>query len=356
MAIPTEAIGSIPRTARLVSAIKAFDEGRLAGEELELAYDDAVRKTVAQLEATGSPIIGDGEQRKTHSFATYPTEGMKNLAQDGFILPFADGHTRCLPRLTAGPFRYGASADRFVARTRLLTRLPIKQSVISPSALSLFYPETPLVDYPWDVFISHLVAEHVGEVRRCFAAGAEKVQIDFTEGRLAVKIDPSLRLLRSFVDIVNMGLSHLTAEERRRVGVHTCPGNDLGSTHSLDTNYMDLLPSLFQFDVGSFYIAMACESDRTHALKMIGKLLRPGQIAFIGVTDPAATLVETPEEICESVVEIASYLPAGQFGTTDDCGFSPFCDNSTTTRDTAFAKIRSRVIGTALASQKLKAA
>ena len=42
-------------------------------------------------------------------------------------------------------------------------------------------------------------------------------------------------------------------------------------------------------------------------------------------------------------------------GTTDDCSFSPFSDDIMTTCDTAFAKIRSRVLGTALAAAKLGA-
>jgi len=41
-------------------------------------------------------------------------------------------------------------------------------------------------------------------------------------------------------------------------------------------------------------------------------------------------------------------------GSTDDCGFSPFGDDTSTSRDTAFAKIRARVAGTALAARALR--
>jgi 5-methyltetrahydropteroyltriglutamate--homocysteine methyltransferase len=57
---------------------------------------------ISRLEATGSPVITDGEQTKP-SFATYPLVGLENLAADGVTIPFADGHTRQLPRLTRGP-------------------------------------------------------------------------------------------------------------------------------------------------------------------------------------------------------------------------------------------------------------
>jgi 5-methyltetrahydropteroyltriglutamate--homocysteine methyltransferase len=55
----------------------------------------------------------------------------------------------------------------------------------------------------------------------------------------------------------------------------------------------------------------------------------------------------------DRVLQAAEYIPLAQLGTTDDCGFSPFSDDTSTTRETAFAKIRSRVLGTALASETL---
>jgi 5-methyltetrahydropteroyltriglutamate--homocysteine methyltransferase len=54
------------------------------------------------------------------------------------------------------------------------------------------------------------------------------------------------------------------------------------------------------------------------------------------------------------VLEAAEYIPVEQLGTTDDCGFSPFCDDTSTTRDKAFAKIRARVEGTRLAAAALR--
>ena len=63
--------------------------------------------------------------------------------------------------------------------------------------------------------------------------------------------------------------------------------------------------------------------------------------------------VDTPEEVCDRVLEAAEYIPVAQLGTTDDCGFSPFCDDTTTTRETPFAKITARFEGTRRASEKL---
>jgi 5-methyltetrahydropteroyltriglutamate--homocysteine methyltransferase len=231
--------------------------------------------------------------------------------------------------------------------------VPVKQAVISPSALSLLYPADEIAHYPRERFIDDLLDEHETEVRNCLRKGAHKVQIDFTEGRLAVQIDPSGALLHSFIDLNNLALSRFSATERERIGVHTCPGSDRDSTHSMDVDYAELLPSLFGLKAGSFYIALAGEKDRVRVLKIIRQYIQTDQRAFVGVVSPIDPRVETPEEVRDRVLEAAQFIPVAQLGTTDDCGFSPFYDDTSTNRDTAFEKIRSRVIGTALASQFL---
>ncbi len=347
MTIPTEPIGSIPRPLRLIEAIA---EGDGSDPGLMPLYDDAIRDTIAQFAATGSPVVTDGEQRKYHNFWTYCVHGMPNTAPDGFKIPFSAGHTRRMPRLTAGPFRYARHADEYLETAMRDARVPVKQAVISPSALSLMYPAAELPGYPREQFIDDLLHEHETEVRGCLHKGAHKVQIDFTEGRLAVKIDPTGDLLHSFIDLNNLALMRFSAADRQRIGVHTCPGADRDSTHSGDVDYADLLPSLFELMAGNFYIALAGEKDRVRVLKIIRDHLKKDHRIFVGVTAPIDPHIETPEEVRDRVLEAAQYIPVEQLGTTDDCGFSPFCDDTSTTRATAFAKIRSRVAGTALAS------
>jgi len=256
-------------------------------------------------------------------------------------------------RLTSGPFRYKRYADTFLELVQRFATVPVKQAVISPSALSLMYPADGIPGYPREAFIEDLLREHETEVRRCLAKGAHKVQIDFTEGRLATKIDRSGGLLNSFIDLNNLGLARFSPEERARIGFHTCPGGDRDSTHSADVEYEDLLPSLFELKAGNFYVALAGERDRRRVLKIIRQYRKPDQRVFVGVIAPIDPRVETPQEVRDSIVEAASYIPPDRLGTTDDCGFAPFSDDTSTSRDTAFEKIRSRVLGTARASEFL---
>ncbi len=347
MTIPTEPIGSIPRPPALLAALT-----QTAGTDPSLTplYEEAIRDTLRQFEATGSPVITDGEQRKYHNFGTYCVDGLPNIAPDGFKLPFVS-HTRRWPRLTAGPFRYARYASEFLDFAQRHTRVALKQAVISPSALSLMYPAEGIPGYSRDTFLEDLLREHETEVRLCLRKGAHKVQVDFTEGRLAIKLDPTGNLLNSFIELNNLALSRFSAEERQRIGVHTCPGADRDSTHSADVDYSELLPSLFELKAGNFYVALTGEKDPVHVLKIIRDYLKPDQRVFVGVVETIDPRIDTPEEVRDRVLQAANYIPLSQLGTTDDCGFAPFCDDASTTRETAFAKIRARVLGTALAAE-----
>lgn len=120
MMIPTEPIGSIPRPLALIEAVAKEGFGN---PKLEPLFADAIRDTLARFEATGSPVITDGEQRKFHNFWTYSVDGLPNTAPDGFKIPFTAGHTRRMPRLTAKPFRYRVHADQYLEAAKRLAHV-----------------------------------------------------------------------------------------------------------------------------------------------------------------------------------------------------------------------------------------
>ena len=352
MKIPTESIGSIPRPAYLADAMRKYGEGAMSASEFVAVQDKAVAETIAALERTGSAVVTDGEQAKP-SFATYPIAGIESLSPDGVIIPFADGHTRQLPSITEGPFRYRTYADEYVTKARKHTTLPVKQPVIAASALSLLYPADGIDGYARDQFLDDLVDEAATDIRRCLDAGADSVQLDFTEGRLSLKLDPSGELLRSFVALNNRVLDRFTSQEQQRIGVHSCPGGDLDSPHSLDVDYTGLLPQLFRMRAGRFFVQLASEADPDRALAVIAESVKPTQRVYIGVVDPIDPVIETPKLVRDRILRAARAVPVDQLGSCDDCGFSPFADDTSTSRETAFAKIKARVEGTRLAEAEL---
>jgi 5-methyltetrahydropteroyltriglutamate--homocysteine methyltransferase len=351
MTLPTEPIGSIPRPLALIDGMRAAGEGLLGPAALETLYDDAVQDTLRRFEETGSPVVTDGEQRK-QSFATYtgrrahePRTGRRDHPVRGRPRPPA-------PAPDVRPVSLCDAAWEYVDRARPHTKATLKQAVISASAVSLMYPGDGVPGYPREAFIEDLVGQAADEIRGCLDRGAD-VQIDFTEARLSLKLDPSGGLLNAFVDLNNQVLGTLTDEQRARVGVHTCPGGDQDSTHSADVPYEALLPSLFRLNVGQFYVQLASEADRPRVLAVLGQHANEGRRVFVGVIDPLDPRVETAEEVRDRVLEAARFIDPAHLGTTDDCGFSPFGDDTSTSRDIAFAKIQARVEGTELASQEL---
>lgn len=378
MQIPTENVGSLPRPTKLQKAIAAYDAGNITVDELKAVQDEACLDSIKRMEATGAPIVSDGEQRAS-SFATYPlvdtlagTGLADNLAGDGqYFAIFTDGHHRQLPRLTGGPFRYKTYASEFVKEAKKMATKPLKQAVIAPSMLYLLYPLDGEVEgYTREEFLNDLVDECEKDIRQCFEAGAERVSIDFTEGRLACKNDPrnpwtGRKMLDSFIELNNRVLDRFSPEERKDIGIHTCPGGDCDATHSDEVDYAELLPSMFKMNAGYFLIQLASEKDKEYVYKLIGEHSRDdangvAQVCFIGVINPLDPTVETAEQVRDDLLLASKHIPKERLGSTDDCGFSPFSidvkpkhGSPDVARDIAFQKIESRVKGTAMASEEL---
>jgi methionine synthase II (cobalamin-independent) len=363
---------------KLQEAYADYDEGKITFEELQAEQDVAAENSIKRLEETGEPIVTDGEQRES-SFATYPitdtlagTGLAENLAGDGqFFAIFDDGHHRQLPRLTGGPFRYKTFASEFVEKNRAIASHPVKQAVISPSMMMLLYPLEGEIDgYPREQFLDDCVNECEQDIRKCFDAGAVRVSIDFTEGRLANKNDSrnpwtGKDMLQEFIDLNNRVLARFTPEERVNIGIHTCPGGDCDSVHSKEVPYEKLLNHMFKINAGYFLIQCASEEDKESVYKLCGENSREdaegvAQVCFMGVINPLSPEVETPEQVKNDLVTAAKYIPVERLGATDDCGFSPFSrdvkpkhGSPDFARDIAMQKIASRLEGARLASEEL---
>ena len=372
--IPTEPVGSLPRPAKLQAAYADYDAGLIKLADLEALQEISAADSIKRMEATGAPIVSDGEQRWS-SFATYPitdtlagTGLASHLGGGGqYFAIFADGHHRQLPKLTSGPFRYkNFASDSLKKSIKLATK-----AVIAPSMLALLYPLNEEVPgYTRAQFEEDLCNECEKDIRQAFAAGAARVSIDFTEGRLACRCDSrnpwtGAGMLPHFIELNNRVIDRFTAAERVNIGIHTCPGGDRDSVHSADVPYNDLLPSMFKMNAGYFLIQLKSERNQEQVYKDIAASLRKDangvkQMAYIGVINPGNPRVESAQEVCDQLVAAAKYIPKDQLGSTDDCGFSPFSIDEKPNhgspdyaRDVAFQKITSRIQGTKMAAEKL---
>ena len=376
--IPTEPVGSLPRPAKLQAAYGKYDAGEIGKEELEAEQDAAAKDSIERFEATGSPIISDGEQRWS-SFATYPladtlagTGLAPNLGPGGnYFAIFADGHYRQLPKLVGGPFRYNYHAGDTLAKSIKYATKPMKQAVIAPSMLALLYPlDAAVPGYSQVEFEADLIDECEKDVRSAFEAGAARVSIDFTEGRLATRADPrnpwtGMGMLPHFIDLNQRVLERFTAAERVNIGIHVCPGGDRDSVHSADVPYENLLSELFKLNAGYFLMQFSSERDKDPVYESIGRHSRDDangvpQMVYLGCISGQSPRAESAQEVCDMLVKLANYIPKERIGSTDDCGFSPFSIDEKPqhgspdyARDVAFQKITNRIEGTKMAAEKL---
>ena len=379
MPIPTELVGSLPRPMKLQEAYQAYDDGKIDFAALQAEQDKAAEDSIRRLEETGETYVTDGEQRES-SFATYPitdtlagTGLADNLAGDGqFFAIFDDGHHRQLPRLTGGPFRYKTFASEFVEKNKAIASKPVKQAVIAPSMLMLLYPLEGEIDgYSREQFLDDLCDEVEKDIRQAFAAGAVRVSIDFTEGRLANKNDSrnpwtNKDMLQEFIDLNNRVIDRFSprgAQEhrhphlpRRRHGLGALQGGALREAAEQDVPAQrGLLPHPVRERGGQGERLQAVRAvlARRRQRRAAGLLHRRHQPARPGGRDARAGARP-------SCSPAAKYIPKERLGATDDCGFSPFSRDEKPkhgspdfARDIAMQKIANRVKGAAMASEEL---
>ena len=265
---PDRADWQHPETAWLIEALETTDSD---DPSLEPLYEAAIKDTIERFEATGSP---DHHRRRTTEIPQFldllrPRSGEHRARrlQDSFCrrphAADAPAHERAVPLQALCRRAIWTWPPRYA-------HVPLKQAVISPSALSLMYPADGLPGYAREAFIEDLLREHETEVRRCFEKGAHKVQIDFTEGRLAMKVDPSGELLASFIDLNNLALARFSAGGARKDRHSHLSRAATGIPRIALTSTMPpCCPACSNSMSGNFYMSLAGEKDRARVLEII---------------------------------------------------------------------------------------
>ena len=380
--IPTEPVGLAARAPPCSRRpTPATTRARSARTSWRSSRKRRSRDSIERFEATGSPIISDGEQRWS-SFATYPitdtlagTGLAPTLGPGGqFFAIFADGHGRQLPKLRARPVHATSttpptSLREVAARTRTG---PMKQAVIAPSMLALLYPlRDPVEGYSRDDFEAALIDECEKDIRQAFAAGAARVSVDFTEGRLATREDPrnpwtGAGLLPHFIELNNRVMARFTAGRAAIDRRPHLPGRRprLGALGGRAVRE-PAAGRCSRSTPATSSSRWRASATRTRCSRSSAQHLRDdadgvAQTAYIGVINPQNPRVESPQEIADQLIRAANHIPKEQLGSTDDCGFSPFSIDEKPNhgspdyaREVAFQKIRNRVEGTRLAAEKL---
>ena len=247
----------------------------------------------------------------------------------------------------------------------------MKQAVIAPSMLALLYPlRDPVDGYSRDDFEAALIDECEKDIRQAFAAGAARVSVDFTEGRLATREDPrnpwtGAGLLPHFIELINRVMARFTAGRAALDRRPHLPGRRprlgaLGGRAVREPAAGDVQDQRWLLPHPDGERARQGPGAGAHRAAPARRRGRRGADGLHRRDQPAEPAGGEPAGGRRPAIRAANHIPKEQLGSTDDCGFSPFSIDEKPNhgspdyaRDVAFQKIRNRVEGTRLAAEKL---
>ena len=362
---PVTTVGSWPRPAELLRALRNRQQGRLSAEQFHRIADDAVLDALRRQESAGVDLVTDGEQRRDnfYSFVAEKLDGVRlmSLAEMLDVVEDKAGFERILQTLDVPAF--SIQNPTCVGRIRLREPLaldeyrflrqhtdrPVKIPLPGPYLLTraMWVKEVTRTVYPaMEDLAEDVIAVLAQEARALRDAGADFIQFDepvltelvFTQGQtrtfmcaaLAARKDPAeeLEFAVSLINRVVAGLGGV------RTGLHVCRGNWSQNEETLlRGSYHPLLSYLARINVQQLVLE--------YATPRAGELLpTDGKELGLGVVNPRTAEVETPDRVVARVQEALRLLPADRIFLNPDCGFGTFSRRPMNSAEAATKKLR----------------
>jgi 5-methyltetrahydropteroyltriglutamate--homocysteine methyltransferase len=366
--LPVTGVGSWPRPAGLLTALRRRQAGALDRAAFDRVADAAVLAALARQEAAGVDLVTDGEQRRDnfYSFVAEKLDGVRLMTlaemldivedKEGFralldtldVPAYAIRNPTCVGRIRR---REPLALDE-LAFVRRHTDRPVKVALPGPYLLTraMWVKEATRGTYPSKEDLGEDVVRVLSEeVAGLAAAGADFIQLDepvltelvFAQGRtrtfmcaaLAARNDPAEEL-EFAIQLLNRVLDSAPGV---RTGLHVCRGNwSRDESTLLSGAYDPLLPVFRRLRVRQLVLEYA--TPRAGALAAVD-----GKELGLGVVNPRTDRIETPEEIAAQVRAALERVPADALFLNPDCGFGTFANRPMNSADVAGAKLANAV-------------
>ena len=345
---PTTTVGSFPRSAGILRALKARRRGDLHESGFEGIADEAVREVLELQHEVGLDIVTDGEQRRDnfYSFVAEKLDGvqimtlaeMLDLVEDkaGFekilqtldVPAYAISNPTCVGRLKR---RQSLAVDELLF-TKQNTDKPIKVPLPGPYLLTraMWVPEATGKIYDSKEHLAEdVVAILRQEIEELTAAGVTFIQFDepvltelvFSTGAtrtfmcaaLAARSDPAEEL-----EFATNLINRVVDGARVRIGLHVCRGNwSRDESTLLSGSYAPLRSTFERLNVDQLVLEYA--TPRAGDLTSFGD-----KELGLGCVNPRTDVIEPPEEIAARVKQAAQYVAPEKLFLNPDCGFGTF--------------------------------
>ena len=341
----TTIAGSLPKPEWLAETNKLWPEWRASGDALLQYKADATMLWIKEQEDCGLDIVGDGEQSRQHfvhgfleqvegiDFENKVTMGIRNNRYDAQV-----------PQVV-GPLRLKGRVHRFEAGiARAHTRKQLKFTLPGPMTI---------VDTVADRYYGKGTNEKEGRIKMAFAfaelLNQEALALE-ADGVDVVQFDePAFNVyMEEAADWGVQALERAAQGLKCTTAVHICYGygikanNDWKKTLGQEwRQYEKIFPSLAKSKINQ--VSLECQHSQV-PMDLI-ELLR-GKDVMVGVIDVASDVVETAEEVADTIGRALKFVDRKHLIACTNCGMAPM------SRETAIAKLKAIVGGAALANER----
>ena len=371
---PTTVVGSWPRPAYLLDALRKHNKGQLGWKEFNAIADRAVLEAVEYQEEAGLDIVSDGEQRRDnfYSFVVEKLDGVRLMslaeimdvvedkASFEAILKAADApawaiHNPTVVGKVKPKMRLALDEYEFLRKhTQKHIKVPLPGPYILTRSMwvkgitdKVYGSQEELAADIVDILRDELIA--LRDAGCDFVQFDEPVLTDVVFNR-AVKErtfmcasmsessgDPQKELLLAtrMMNSITVGVEGL------RTDVHICRGNWTRQEVSLlKGSYEPLVPTMMGMDIDQLVLEYA--TPRAGELGAFAHHPKQKEIG-LGVANPRSDDVETVDSIVERVKDARQYFEPEQIFLNPDCGFGTFAERPMNPADVAYKKLAAMV-------------
>jgi 5-methyltetrahydropteroyltriglutamate--homocysteine methyltransferase len=378
--ILTTHVGSLPRPDDLFELMLARMDGKAVDEK---AYAErvrtAVRDSVRQQVEAGLDVVNDGEMGKP-SFITYAAARLDGLEkrEGNRPSPFANTReTQDFPEyyqsavaeqvsarrrralmVCAGPIRYKG-------QTQLKSDLEVLKSAVAGSgAAEAFVPAiapsniettTPNEHYKSAEEYVFAIAEAMREEYKAIVDAGFLLQIDdpFLVTYYIMRPQLSIAECRKWAEVrveaLNAALKGIPAD---RVRFHTCYSINMGPRVH-DMQLKDIVDVILKVNAGAYSFEAANPRHEHEWEEWRRARIADDKVLIPGVITQSTVLVEHPELVAQRLLRFADVVGRERVIAGADCGFASFAGSNEVHPSIVWAKFKSLVEGSRIASRQL---
>lgn len=335
----TSIAGSLPKPAWLAETNKLWPQWKAEGDALRQAKADATLLWIKAQEDAGLDIVCDGEQSRQHfvhgfleqvegiDFEHKVKMGIRDNRYDAMV-PQVVSALRLKGRVHA----FEAQLARAHTKKKLKFTLPGPMTIVDTVADS-FYGDRVKMAFAFAELLNQ-------EALALQADGVDIIQFD----------EPAFNVYMK--DAADWGVQALERAAQGltcKTAVHICYGYGIKANTDWKSTlgdewrqYEAVFPALARSRIDQ--VSLECIHSQVPPDLM---RLLVGKDVLVGVIDVASDVIETPEEVADTIDRALEFVPKERLFPCTNCGLAPMA------RDVAWRKLEALAAGTKLAKERL---